>query len=77
MAPASFPQTPRLTDRQIEVARLVGQGYSYKRIGAKLDISPRTAERHVHLVADRLGDDDLTPYRRVQQWAVQRFGSAA
>lgn len=56
---------------------MVGAGLSYKAIGAKLRISVRTVERHVHLIADRLTDDGLTPYRRVQRWAARTLGSAA
>lgn len=69
MAPASCPQSPRLTDRQTEVARLVGQGLSYKAIAMRLGLSVRTVERHVHRLAHKLGVNELTPYRRVQHWA--------
>lgn len=44
-----------LTDRQLEVLRLVTAGLSNREIGARLGISPRTAERHVHDAYERIG----------------------
>jgi two-component system NarL family response regulator len=43
-----------LTDRQIEVLRLIAQGCSAKDIAAKLTISVRTAEFHRAAIMDRL-----------------------
>jgi DNA-binding NarL/FixJ family response regulator len=43
-----------LTDRQIEVLRLIAQGCSAKEIAAKLNISVRTAEFHRAAIMDRL-----------------------
>lgn len=57
-----------LTPRQEEIARLVGEGRSYKAIAARCGISRRTVERHVHRMAKLVGDAALTPYRRVQLW---------
>lgn len=55
-APPSLPQ-PRdvLTRRERNVARLVGAGYSNKRIAAELVISIRTAETHVEHILTKLG----------------------
>ena len=44
-----------LTERQIEVLRLLAQGLSNRRIAERLVISPRTAERHVQDVYARIG----------------------
>ena len=44
-----------LSDREIEVARLVMQGKTYAEIGAKIFISPRTAEHHIAHIRRRLG----------------------
>ena len=40
----------RFTPREMEVARLIDQGYTYDEMGEKLGISPRTCR----LYADRL-----------------------
>ncbi len=47
------PET-MLTERQIEVLRLIAQGCSAKEIAAKLSISVRTAEFHRAAIMDRL-----------------------
>lgn len=62
-----------LTPRQEEVARLVAQGFPYKRIALAIGVSRRTAEHHVEAIADLLPSDDLPAYRRVQIWALIRF----
>lgn len=40
------PLLAELTEREIEIIRLVSQGFSNKEIGEKLFISPRTADTH-------------------------------
>jgi DNA-binding NarL/FixJ family response regulator len=44
-----------LTDRQVEVLRLVAQGLSNREIARRLVISPRTAEHHVADIYARTG----------------------
>jgi DNA-binding NarL/FixJ family response regulator len=36
-----------LTEREVEILRLLAQGLSNKEIGARLHISPRTAGNHI------------------------------
>lgn len=43
-----------LTEREREVLQLVGRGYTYKQIGERLVISPKTAENHVRNILDKL-----------------------
>ncbi len=45
-APAA-DDTPRLTDRETEVLRLVAKGLSYKQIAERLVLSHRTVQNHV------------------------------
>lgn len=53
VAPVTQPRWPNgLTDREVEVLRLVARGRSNKQIGAVLGISPKTVQHHVaHLYA--------------------------
>jgi DNA-binding NarL/FixJ family response regulator len=41
------PGTPRLTERETEVLRLVAKGMSYKQIAERLFLSHRTVQNHV------------------------------
>ena len=49
-----LPADGALTDRQIEVLRLISQGCSAKEIASRLSISVRTAEFHRAAIMDRL-----------------------
>lgn len=44
-----------LTTREREILHLAAEGYSYKEIGARLSISPRTAETHRANLMRKLG----------------------
>jgi DNA-binding NarL/FixJ family response regulator len=47
-------RTTRLTDRELEVLRLVARGLSDKEIGAALGLSEHTAHRHVANILSKL-----------------------
>ncbi len=51
------------------VAWPLARGYSYKRIGVRLEISPRTVESHVGAVLRKL---QLTSRHEVTHWAAAR-----
>jgi DNA-binding NarL/FixJ family response regulator len=44
-----------LTDREVEVLRLVAQGHSNREIARRLVISRRTAEHHVQHIYTKIG----------------------
>ena len=43
-----------LSNRQLQVLRLVADGLSYKEVGARLYLSPRTVKYHMSEIVDRL-----------------------
>ena len=63
------PSLETLTPREREVLHHLARGYSYKRIGARLDISARTVESHVGAVLRKL---QLTSRHEVAHWAASR-----
>jgi DNA-binding NarL/FixJ family response regulator len=44
-----------LTDRQIEIIKLVEQGLEYKQIADKLNISVKTTHRHIQNLFEKFG----------------------
>lgn len=48
-----------LTNREFEVVKLFANGFSYKEIGMKLHISPRTVESHKNNILNKLGLSSL------------------
>lgn len=52
---ASTPPEEILSERELEVARLVVEGKTYAEIGETIFISPRTAEHHIAHIRRRLG----------------------
>ena len=46
---------PGLTERQVEIVRLIAQGCSNVEVGTKLGIAPRTAKAHSDALRQKLG----------------------
>ncbi|ARP69822.1 DNA-binding response regulator [Streptomyces pluripotens] len=63
------PGTPRLTERETEVLRLVAKGLSYKQIAERLVISHRTVQNHVQ---NTLGKLQLHNRVELVRYAIER-----
>jgi DNA-binding NarL/FixJ family response regulator len=57
---AARAERAALTLRQLEVLRLLGEGYTNKEIARALDITERTAKAHVAAIFEALGADNRT-----------------
>lgn len=57
---ASRDPIAHLTLRQLEVLRLLGEGYTNKEIAKALEITERTAKAHVAAIFEALGADNRT-----------------
>lgn len=60
--------SPDLTVRELEVLRMVAQGYHNQEIGAALSISERTVRYHLRNIYDKLG---VTRRSEMVAWAVR------
>jgi DNA-binding NarL/FixJ family response regulator len=63
------PRVAGLSDREVEVLRLVARGLTNKEVAAKLEISPKTAGHHLQHVFEKLG---VTTRAAATMIAVQR-----
>jgi DNA-binding NarL/FixJ family response regulator len=68
-ASSGEPETPRITDRETEVLRLVAKGLSYKQIAERLVISHRTVQNHVQ---NTLGKLQLHNRVELVRYAIER-----
>jgi predicted ATPase/DNA-binding NarL/FixJ family response regulator len=59
----------RLTERELEVVRLLGRGLANRQIAQELVISVRTVDRHVENI---LGKLELTSRGQIIRWASER-----
>ncbi len=62
----------RLTDREIQVFELIGQGLTIRQIARRLDLSPKTVETHRDHLKEKLGlknSNELT--KHAVQWVLE------
>ena len=59
----------RLTTRETEIAVLVGEGMTNREIAARLVISERTVDNHVHNILDAL---DMRHRSQIAAWCTER-----
>lgn len=64
----ALPEHEPLTERELEVLRLVAKGHANKEIAARLDITERTARTHVSNI---LGKLDLASRTQAALWAIE------
>ena len=53
--PAPVPQPAGLTDREIDVLRLIARGHRNKQVAAMLDISAKTVGHHIEHIYLKAG----------------------
>lgn len=66
----------RLTERELEIALLVGLGHSVQKIAEELDCAPRTVYQHINNAARKIRGT-AKPYLRVHMWARNRQADAS
>lgn len=57
---------PELTNREIEIVKLIAQGFTSKDIGLQLDVSNRTVDTHRHNILKKL---DIPNSAQLSIWA--------
>jgi DNA-binding NarL/FixJ family response regulator len=62
-----------LTDREIEVFELIGQGLTVRQIATRLQLSPKTVETHREHLKEKLNLNNTTELtRHAVQWVLER-----
>jgi DNA-binding CsgD family transcriptional regulator len=69
------PQPVRLTDRELEVLVLIGEGHSYGAIASRLFISQSTVRNHVHNLRAKLELTERADLQRLARAVASRSGS--
>ena len=69
--PGTLTNPAGLTDRQLEILRLVATGLSNAEIAQQLVLSPRTVDHHVSAILAKLG----VPTRRAAAARATEFGT--
>ncbi len=63
----------RLSDREIEVFELIGQGLTVRAIASKLQLSPKTIETHREHIKEKLELKNATELtKHAVQWVLER-----
>ena len=62
----------RLTDREIEIFQMIGQGLTSRQIASKLGLSPKTVDAHRERIKQRLELKNVTELtKHAVQWALE------
>lgn len=74
-ADGALPGSVLLSEREVEVVRLVLEGKTYREVGAALFLSPRTVEHHMARIRRRSGAQSRSELLERLQLTVRRLGS--
>ena len=66
-------QRPRLTPRELEVARLIADGLTNQAIARRLSVAPRTAEAHVENIRRKL---EVRSRAQIAAWITEHRSAA-
>ncbi len=67
-----------LSNRELEVYEMIGQGLTIQQIAARLHLSPKTVETHREKVKQKLNLKSSTELnRRAVQWVLERGWSTS
>ncbi|MFC9839614.1 LuxR C-terminal-related transcriptional regulator [Rhodococcus sp. NPDC127530] len=72
--PSVDSDSPMLTKRELQVARLVSEGFTNKGIATQLVLSPRTVAGHVEHILIKLG---FTSRAQIAAWTVEQGSNPA
>jgi DNA-binding NarL/FixJ family response regulator len=62
----------RLSDRELEAFKLMGEGLTTERIAARMFVSPKTVETYRARIKDKLGLNNVTELvQRATQWVME------
>jgi len=62
----------RLTDREIEIFQMIGQGLTSRQIAGKLGLSPKTVDAHRERIKQRLELKNVTELtKHAVQWVLE------
>jgi DNA-binding CsgD family transcriptional regulator len=70
------PPSVRLTEREVEVLLLLGQGHTYTKIASSLFISQSTVRNHVHNIRAKLEIDDRAELLKLAKAVAARTEAA-
>jgi DNA-binding NarL/FixJ family response regulator len=77
-SPAQEDPVQKLSNREIEVYEMLGQGQTIQQIASRLHLSPKTIETHREKIKQKLNLRNSTELnRRAVQWVLERGWSSA
>ena len=70
--PAERPPVESLSDRELEVFKLMGQGLTTEQVAEAMHVSPKTVETYRARIKEKLGVSSVNELiRRAVEWAIE------